>query len=99
MRPLIFGIKKLKLAPSDRYVCQRSIDLCDKNNVLIYEGDYVKAEIEDNEYVVGLVIYAEELSSYIILCDELGRYYTLGTEVCKYIEVIGNVYDNKKESE
>ena len=87
----IFGWTK-KFAPIS-YVCQKAIDLFDKNGEMVYEGDFIKARVDKDEIVIGVVTYAYEFSSYIILCFDIDKYYTLGTQVCNEIEVIGNVFD------
>lgn len=90
----LFGMVKVPLALSPyRYVCHKAIDLYDKDGLLVYEGDYLEAKVAEDKTVIGLVCFAEELSSYIILCEEDNTFYTLGTEVCEYIEVVGNVFD------
>jgi hypothetical protein len=89
----IFGrTKKPILLESDRYVYHNDIELYDKDNNLVYIGDYIKAQIEENRSVIGLVTYAHEMSAYIILCDD-NKFYTLGSNVCELIEIIGNVFD------
>ena len=85
--------RKPKLLSRERYVCHKSIDLWDKNNVQVYEGDYIKAHVEENNDVIGLVAFAHELSAYVILCIDSDEFYTLGSEVCELIEVVGNVFD------
>ena len=90
----LFGMVKIPMVLSyDRYIFHRDIELYDKMGVLIYEGDYIKAKVSENKEVVGVVVYAKELSAYIILCEEYDEYYTLGTETCQYIEIVGNVFD------
>lgn len=91
----LFG-NKLSFVSQDRYVYQKSIDLYDRYNVLIHVGDYLKAEVADNRVITGLVTYAPELSSYVILCFETEEYFVLGSNVCERIEVVGNVFDEKK---
>lgn len=94
----VFGWTKVPLTLSqDRYVYHRDIDLYDRNATLVYEGDYIRAKISDDKTVVGVVVYARELSAYVILCVDSDEFYTLGTEVCEYIEVIGNVFDGYEE--
>ena len=90
----LFGMVKVPLAlDADRYIYHRDINLYDKENVLVYEGDYIKAQVTEDKTVIGLVSYAEELSAYVILCIDSDEFYTLGSEICEYIEVIGNVFD------
>ena len=89
-----FGWTKLPLALSqDRYVYHKAIDLWDKNEKQLYEGDYIQAQVDENRSVVGLVVFAHELSSYVILCVDSDEFYTLGSEVTEFIQVIGNVFD------
>ena len=90
----LFGIEKLKLLQDSHYVYHRAIDLFDKNEKLIYEGDYLKCKVSENKIVYGLVTYAIELSAYIVLCEETNEWFTLGNEVTEFIEVIGNVFDS-----
>ena len=90
----IFGrTKKPILLESDRYVWHQDIELYDKDNNLVYIGDYIKAQVAEDRSVIGLVAYAHEMSAYIILCDETNEFFTLGSQVCDRIEVIGNVFD------
>lgn len=90
----IFGrTKKSILLEPDRYVWHQDIELYDKNNNMVYIGDYIKAQVEENRSVIGLVVYAHEMSAYIILCDETNEFFTLGSNVCEHIEKIGNVFD------
>ena len=89
----VFGWVKVPLELSqDRYVYHMDIGLYDKNNKLVYEGDYILANINENKNVIGLVTYAHEMSAYIILCDD-DMFYTLGSNVCDRIEIVGNVFD------
>lgn len=90
----MFGkTKKFNLLSQDRYVYHNDIELYDKNNNLVYIGDYVKAQVEENKFVIGVVTYAHEMSAYIILCVDSNEYFTLGLEVCDLIEVVGNVFN------
>lgn len=93
----IFG-NKLTFIDQNRFVYQKSIDLHDKNKKLIFVGDYIKAQVSEDRKIVGIVTFAEELSAYIILCFETDEFFTLGTDVCEFIEVIGNVFEESKES-
>ena len=60
-------------------------------------GDYLEAKVADDKVVKGIVTFAEELSSFIILCFDTEEFFTLGTEVCQFIEVVGNVFDDVKK--
>ena len=92
----LFG-NKLTFVDGDRYVYQKSIDLFDKNNREIYVGDYLEAQVADDRIVRGIVTFAEELSAYIILCFDTDEYFTLGTEICEFIKVVGNVFEEPKK--
>ena len=94
LKTSIFSGAKLELLPDDdRYICHKDIELYDKENVLVYEGDYLEAKVSEDKTVVGLVAYAHELSSYVILCVDSDEFYTLGSEVTEYIKKVGNVFD------
>lgn len=89
----IFGrTKKPVLLDSDRYAWHQDIELYDRENNLVYIGDYVKAQITEDKSAIGLVCYAHDMSAYIILCDD-NIFYTLGSEVTEFIQIIGNVFD------
>ena len=88
---------KLTFVDQNRYVYQKYIELNDKNNTPIYMGDYVKAQVSDDREITGLVTFAPELSSYVILCFDSDEYFTLGSEVCQFIQVVGNVFDDLKK--
>ena len=91
----LFG-NKITFVDQNRYVYQKYIELNDKNDTPIFIGDYLEAQVAGDKIVRGMVIFAEELSSYIILCFDTEEFFTLGTEVCQFIEVVGNVFDEKK---
>ena len=81
---------------ADRYTYHQAIDLWDKNQQQVFEGDYIKAQVSEDKSVVGLVAFAHELSAYVILCVDSDDFYTLGSNVSEEIEVIGNVFDGYK---
>lgn len=94
IKKFLFGlIKILRPLSQERYIYHRDIELYDKNNELIFEGDYLKAQVDTDKEVIGMVVYIDQLSAYVILCEETKDYYTLGSERKEYIEKIGNVFD------
>ena len=94
----LFGMVKIPLVLSqDRYIYHRDINLYDKDGVLVYEGDYVRAKVAEDKEEIGLVSYAHELSAYVILCVDSDIFYTLGSEITEFIEIVGNVFDGYKE--
>ena len=88
---------KMTFVDQNRYVYQRYIGLVDRENHPIFIGDYLEAVIADDEIIVGIVTFAEELSSYIIWCFENEKWFTLGTDVCDKIRIVGNVFDDEKK--
>lgn len=90
----IFGLFKLLIPLNqNRYVYHRAIDLWDKDGTQVHEGDYILAKVDEDKTIVGLVVFAQELSSYIILSESSDEFFTLGNEVTEFIEVVGNVFD------
>ena len=88
---------KMTFVDGNRFVYQRYIGLEDRDNNPIYIGDILEAQVAEDRVVQGMVTFAEELSSYIILCFDPDEYFTLGTDIVKYISVVGNVFDNEKK--
>lgn len=88
-----FGRTKLVPVSDDRYVYHNAIGALDKFSKPIYEGDVVEAEVNPNEYIMLLVYYAIELTSYVLLDIATNTYYTINPEKCDYIRVMGNVFD------
>lgn len=88
---------KMTFVDGNRYVYQRYIGLEDKNNISIYIGDTLEAQVAEDRTIKGMVTFAPELSAYIILCFESEEYFTLGESVCDLITVVGNVFDDEKK--
>lgn len=88
---------KMTFVDQNRYVYQRYIGLEDKNNISIYIGDTLEAQVAEDRVIRGIVTFAPELSAYIILCFESEEYFTLGESVCDLITVVGNVFDDEKK--
>lgn len=94
----LFGwVKEPVLLDSDRYVWHQDIGLYDKENNLLYIGDYVRAQVEEDRFVIGVVICAQDPTAYTILCEEIEECFILGSGVCQFVEKIGNVFDGYKE--
>lgn len=92
----LFGTTKVPL-DANKYVFHKDINLYDKKNRLVYEGDYIQAQVDKDKSVIGLVAFAHELSAWVILCVDSDEFYTLGSSVSTEIEAIGNVFDGYKE--
>lgn len=88
---------KMTFVDQNRFVYQRYIGLVDRENHPIFIGDYLEAVVADDEVIIGIVTFAEELSSYIIWCFENEKWLTLGTDVCDRIKIVGNVFDDEKK--
>ncbi len=88
---------KMTFVDGNRFVFQRYIGLEDKNGTSIYIGDTLEAQVAEDRIVKGVVTFAEELSAYIILCFDPDEYFTLGTDVVRFIEIVGNVFDDDKK--
>lgn len=90
----VMGFAKIPIVlDQGRYIYHKMINLQDVDNTEVFEGDYLLARVDDEKEVVGLVTFAEELSSYIILDVNDNKYYPLGSDIKEFIRVIGNVFD------
>ena len=81
----IFGFKKLVSTTKRRYVCKRDIGIRDKNDQLIFEGDFLRSDEYDIE---GVVAYAPQQAAYLLFDEKTSTYYPLGEEICKHVEII-----------
>ena len=87
---------KMTFVDGNRYVYQKYIELLDKNRTPVYIGDYLNAQVSEDETITGVVTFSHEMSSYIILNFDTEKYYMLGESCEDLIEVVGNVFDDKK---
>lgn len=94
----IFSGAKLEPLDEGVYVYHNDINLYDKEDKLVFEGDYIRARVAEDKEEIGIVTYAHEMSSYIILCVNSDTFYTLGSNVSSEIEVIGNVFDGYEDN-
>ena len=92
IKKTLFGNRLVKLS-SERYVFHKDINLFDKDGKDVFEGDFIKAHVDEDRYVLGIVTYANEFSGYIILCFDSEEFFSLGNEICDLIKVVGNVFD------
>lgn len=90
-------INKLIPLSHNEYVYHNDIQLYDKNSILIYEGDYLEAEVSEDKIVTGIVCFSNKLSSYIIVPFDDKEYLLISESVCDRIRVIGNVFEKPKE--
>lgn len=98
LKKSIFNGTKLELLEEGMYIYHNDINLYDKENKLVFEGDYLEAKVSKDKTVIGIVCYAHELSSYVILCVDSDEFFALGTEVCEFIRIIGNVFDGYEDN-
>lgn len=85
--------EKLVQVSNERFVYHRDIGLVDRDYDVIYEGDIAEAEIADNEFIIVEIAYLNQIASYAALDYKTDNYYELNEERCKYIKIIGNVFD------
>lgn len=86
-----FGLSQLKPLSETQFAVHKCVDLFDKNNQMIYEGDILQAESN----VTGVISYAPEIASFVLLDYNTSQYFHLGAEICKHLMIIGNVFDNE----
>ena len=97
VKKYLFGLIKIfRPLSQKRYVYHEDIGLCDRDGNLIFAGDYLKAQVDTDKEVIGVVAYADQLSAYVILCDDTSEFYTLGSDVIELVQVIGNVFSSQK---
>lgn len=87
----LFGTNRIEYGNDARYTYHNDIGLFDKEDNLIYEGDFCKS----NDDRTGLIYYSEEKAAYIFLDLNKNEYLDLGKVICsQWLTVIGNVFDN-----
>ena len=91
-----FG-NKLSFVDQDRYVYQKYIELDDKDGTPMYIGDYVKAEINEDETVLCMVTFSSQVSAFIIIRLDKDEWFPLGESLCSRVKVVGNVFDDLKK--
>ncbi len=86
---------KEKLFNHSNYELQYSTGIKDKNNILVYEGDIIIADIMGEE-IKTLCVFSDYICSYVLLDFISNKYYTLSKDKSRVIKVIGNIYDNQE---
>lgn len=89
----IIGRPRLSKLSHDRYVYHNATEFVDKEDVQVFEGDYIQAQVEDDKSVIGMVAYVHQMAAYVILCVDSDEFYTLGSDYKDLIKVVGNVFD------
>lgn len=92
-RTLFKNKEKLVQVSSERYVIHKDIGLVDKNYQLIYEGDIVNAQISEDEFIIVEIAYVNQTASYMAFDFKTDTAYSITEEGCKFMEVVGNVFD------
>lgn len=90
----LFGRKKLELVSSKRYTYHRDVGVCDKNGVLIFEGDIVKNP--NDETFVGVVAYVPNHAAFFIFDDNANIYYRIDENTRNNMVVVDNIIENNK---
>lgn len=97
-----FFKKREELVFESHYIPHKDTSIRDKNDIMIYEGDFVRAvsESDDNEDVmIGLVAYAPEKASYLLLVWSESQAYHIGDGISESLEVVGNIFDTPELAE
>lgn len=99
-KPFIVSEKFTKIPIMIDTIC-RSIQICDKNNQLIFENDIIKVHNNDsntndksNSDIVGVVSYESDMCSFVILDYKHLKYYHIGNNMSEHLEIIGNQIDD-----
>lgn len=84
------NIFQTDLKSENKYIVHFSININDKNNINIYEGDIIKTDFD----VIGAICYIPERLGFFLIDFKNYKYYILDAERCKQCEIIGNVMEN-----
>ena len=85
--------EKLVQVSNERYIYHRDLGLTDKNYEMIYEGDIAEFQVAEDKFVIVEIAYVNERASYMAFDFKEDLVYELNEERCKFLEVIGNVFD------
>ena len=91
IRTGFFGKITLEYSQEDsRYIVHKDVELFDKEDELIYEGDFC----ESDDGRVGLIYYSTERAAYVFLDVVNQEYLELSDAICSHwLTVVGNVFD------
>jgi len=86
-----YGLSFLEIIQSDNYIVEQYTGLRDANGRLIYEGDIVWLENED-EYEYAKIVWDENLAQFAILTHI--EYFSFDNMFPTEMQVMGNIHEN-----